>query len=96
MLDVDSMRPHLGIIDDDDTDDSVIADCLAAAKAYIAQFIRRDVDTYFGSNWPADILHAQRLLTAHYFINREAVVPGAATITTFGVPELLAPFRDFS
>ena len=40
---------------------------------------------------PADLLAAMRLLVAHYFVNRSAVIDGGATELPLGVQDLLLP-----
>lgn len=42
---------------------------------------------------PAELVHAQRLLVAHWYAHREAVTPGGATDLPFGVEALCAGHR---
>ena len=57
--------------------------------------LRRDLDAEFPAGWPAPVLQAVRLMVAHYYANREAVVIGsAATELPLGAERMLAPWRD--
>jgi Phage gp6-like head-tail connector protein len=71
------MKPHLSIAASDVDRDTYIDECIADAEDYIAKYTRRDLDTEFPVSWPANLLRALRMLTAHYFLNRETIVVGA-------------------
>lgn len=97
MLTLADVKPYLGILDEDDPgDDALIQQELDAARDYIARYLRRDLDAAFAPDFPPSLLRAHRLLTAHYYLHREAVSAQARHAVPLGVKDILADFRDFT
>lgn len=86
------LKAHLNITID--ADDALLADKLAAAKAWVSSYTASDVDA---DGTPAPINEAVRQLTAHLYSNREATLIGiTAQSLPFGFLDLLASYRAFA
>lgn len=92
-VDVDDIKDHLKITGT--SQDDILGSYLLAAKAHVATFLRRDLDTEFLSGWPHDIDQAVRMLVAHWHQQKSAVAVGkTAPPVPFGVRTLLEPHRN--
>lgn len=92
----EDMKRHLRI--DNDAEAESLEDYIAAAEAHVASHLRRDLDTEFdGDTWPKQAMQAVRLLAAHFYTSREAVIVGTSSSELpLGVNAILAPLRDLS
>jgi uncharacterized phage protein (predicted DNA packaging) len=87
----------LSILDDGDAiEDALLQSFIDAAWKYCCRYTRRDLSDEFGSEVPADLLLAQKLVAAHFFQHREATAAGNIQEVPLGVRDLLADFRDMS
>lgn len=90
---LDQAKAHLNL-GSIDTDDALISDKLAAAKAWVGAYTASNVDA---DGTPAPVNEAVLQLTAHLYQNREASLVGvAAQELPFGFLDLLAPYRAFA
>ncbi len=91
------MREHLGLAVTDVTRDGYIDDCIVDAEDTIKKYLRRDLDAEFPGGWEPNQLRALRILTAHYFMNREAIVIGSSIENVpMSVKDILSLERDLS
>lgn len=87
---LDQAKAHLNL-GSIDTDDALITDKLAAAKAWVSSYTASDPDA---DTSPAPIGEAVLQLTAHLYQNREASLVGVtAQQLPFGFLDLLSPYR---
>lgn len=78
----------------EDADDTLIANKIAAAEAWIGQFIGADLSAL--APMPEPLKEAARQLVAHLYENREATLVGlSATEVTPGLFDLMAPYREW-
>ena len=86
------LKAHLNVTVD--ADDALLADKLAAAKAWVSSYTASDVDA---DGTPAPINEAVRQLAGHLYANREATLVGiTAQSLPFGFLDLLASYRAFA
>ncbi len=93
---VDDAKSHLNI--DTDEDDGLLGDKIAAAEAWLAQFIGVALDdaTTFPDGTPEPLREAVRQLVGHLYNNREATLVGLSiTDVTPGLFDLVRPFREY-
>lgn len=93
---VDDVRHHLNI--DTDEDDGLLGDKIAAAEAWLAQFIGSPLDdaTAFPDGTPEPLREAVRQLVGHLYENREATLVGVGiTDVTPGLFDLVRPYREY-
>jgi hypothetical protein len=79
-------------------DDGLIADKIAAAEAWIAQYIGKPIDDAeaFPDGTPEPLKEATRQLVAHLYENREATIVGVTmTAVSLGLFDLIGPYRDW-
>lgn len=89
---LDQAKAHLNVTLD--TDDALLTDKLAAAKAWIGAYTASDPDA---DTAPAPMREAVLQLTAHLYQNREASLVGVTAMALpFGFLDLLAPYRAFA
>ena len=94
-IDLEDMKLHLSVADDDTGNDVIILGYISAAEAWVVKYLRRDLDTEFASGWPGPILQAVRLMVALWYHNREGVSEGGqVSEVPFGVKDMLASYRD--
>lgn len=90
---LDQAKAHLNL-GSIDTDDALISDKLAAAKAWVGAYTASNVDA---DGTPAPVNEAVLQMTAHLYQNREASLVGVtAQELPFGFLDLLAPYRAFA
>lgn len=95
------LKRHLNIEAADTSDDTLLAQKIAAAEATIGDAIGRPLEEYltdetYANTVPAPLLEAVRQLVAHWFEQREAVVIGngmSAEATPWSVVDLIQPYR---
>lgn len=87
-------KAHLNITDE--TDDTMIAEKIGAAEAWVADFTGEDFldEEAFPDGAPAPVKEAIRKFVADLYENREASLAGIAA--PFGVADLLAPYRRWT
>ena len=93
---VEDVKAHANITIDDD--DDLIADKIAAAEAWIAQFIGSALDDAetFPDGTPEPLKEAVRQLVAHLYEHREATLVGISmTDVSPGLFDLMAPYREY-
>lgn len=84
-----NLKAHLNITTDGD--DALLADKIAAASEWIAQYTAIPIDA---PDMPAPVNEAIRQLAAHLYENREATLIGVtAQSLPFGLLDLLMPYR---
>lgn len=94
-IDLATMKGHLRVDPDDESEDGLIQGYIEAAKMHVAMHCdRRLVDGEPGSpdemGLTPDVEQAILLLVAHWYANREAVVTGTiASQVQLGVDRLL-------
>ncbi|WP_159005287.1 head-tail connector protein [Bradyrhizobium sp. S69] len=89
---LETLKAHLNVTIDDD--DALIADKLAAAKAWVAAYTASDIDA---DGTPAPINEAILQLSAQLYENREATLVGVtAQCLPFGFLDLLTNYRAFA
>lgn len=89
---LDQAKAHLNL-GSIDADDALLADKLAAAKAWVGAYTASNVDA---DGTPAPVNEAVLQMTAHLYQNREASLVGVtAQELPFGFLDLLAPYRAF-
>jgi hypothetical protein len=89
---LEQAKAHLNVTFD--TDDALLTDKLAAAKAWVSAYTAGDPDA---DTAPAPIREAVLQLTAHLYQNREASLVGVTAMALpFGFLDLLAPYRAFA
>lgn len=93
MVTLDDLKAHLNITFD--LDDALLSSKLAAASAYVGQWVGGELATVYPSGIPAPLDEAVRQLAAHFYENREAVnvQEARALVLPFGVADLIAPYR---
>ena len=82
-----------------DADDALIADKIAAAEAWIGQFIGTALDDAeaFPDGTPEPLKEAIRQLVAHLYENREATLVGMTMVDVSpGLFDLMAPYRAWA
>lgn len=96
MVTIAEMQAHLRLEGDEgEAHDVGLEGYIASARDHIARHTRRDLDTEYPDGLPPALFQAQLLLSAHFYLNREAVASGDMAVLPFGVQELLADFRMF-
>jgi len=97
IITVADAKAHMNITGE--ADDALIADKIAAAEAWIGQFIGTALDDAgaFPDGTPEPLKEATRQLVAHMYEQREAVLIGIASDEVpFGVADLIRPYRDWA
>ena len=93
---VEDVKLHLNI--DTVEDDGLLGDKIAAAEAWLAQFIGvalDDADT-FPDGTPEPLREAVRQLVGHLYENREATLVGLSiTDVSPGLFDLIRPYREY-
>jgi hypothetical protein len=87
-------KAHMNVwVDDDDT---LIANKIAAAEAWIGAYIGQTLAS-IPSPYPDTLLEATRQLVAHLYNNREASLVGTNIVDNCpGMFDLLAPYRTWT
>ena len=96
IISVEDAKAHMNITGD--ADDALIADKIAAAEAWIGQFIGAALDdaVAFPDGAPDPLKEAARQLVAHLYENREATLTGInMTTVSPGLFDLMAPYREW-
>lgn len=84
---LENLKVQMNIVDD--ADDAFLTLVLGVATEWVAEMVGGEQD-----NPPAPVAHAIRMLAAHLFENREAVLVGVtAQEMPLGVMTLLDPYR---
>ncbi|MEH6522575.1 head-tail connector protein [Sulfitobacter sp.] len=97
MVTLVDMRGHLRLSGDEGEEhDAGLEGYIASARDYIARHTRRDLDVDYPAGLPPALLQAQLFLSAHFYLNREAVASGDIDVVPFGIQDLLADFRVFT
>ncbi|WP_276118386.1 head-tail connector protein [Pararhizobium qamdonense] len=93
VITVEDVKRHLNVVGTDD--DLLIADKIAAAEAFIGRWTLTPLAAM--TEVPADLKEAVRLLTGHFYENREASIVGvSAEEIPFGLWDLINPHREYS
>lgn len=93
ILALDDAKAHLNVFVTDD--DTLIQNKIAAAEAWIGQYIGQDLNTL--SPFPDPLKEAIRQLVAHLYNNREASLIGINIVDNCpGLFDLLAPYRTWN
>lgn len=91
------IKPACSVASDFTDHDQMLQDFIDAAETHVAKYVRRDLDAEFPDGWPPNILQVVRMLVAHFYTNREAVLVGASSAEIpFSVTDLLAGERNLA
>ena len=95
---LDEMKSELGITDS--VDDALISAKIDAAQAHLEALLGYRIADEFGEPplpvVPGDLITAVKMLTAHWFENREATIVGVSAMETpHGVWEIVANRRRY-
>lgn len=96
-VDLAAAKQHLNITGSDD--DTVISRLIDASTAHMARLLgfALDDEDEFPDGTPADLQHAQLMLVAHWFENREASLVGVTAMSVpFGVQDIVREHRKWS
>lgn len=96
---VEEMKQQLGFTDDMGTlDDELLERKIEAAQAHIERLLGYKLaDEFPGNAVPADLKEAIRLLTAHWYENREASIIGvSAQEIPYGIRDIIREHRNWS
>ena len=96
---VEEMKQQLGFTDDmGSLDDELLEGKIEAAQAHIERLLGYKLAEEFPSNSvPADLKEAIRLLTAHWYENREASIVGvSAQEIPYGIRDIVREHRNWS
>lgn len=96
---VEEMKQQLGFTDDMGAlDDELLERKIEAAQAHIERLLGyRLADEFPGNVVPADLKEAIRLLTAHWYENREASIVGvSAQEIPYGIRDIIREYRNWS
>lgn len=96
---VEEMKQQLGFTDDmGSLDDELLEGKIEAAQAHIERLLGYKLaDEFPGSSVPADLKEAIRLLTAHWYENREASIVGvSAQEIPYGIRDIVREHRNWS
>lgn len=99
IITIDEMKQQLGFTDDmGNDDDALLEGKIEAAQAHIERLLGYKLDAEFpNGSTPADLKEAIRLLTAHWYENREASLVGvAAQEIPYGIREIVREYRNWS
>lgn len=99
IITVDEMKQQLGFTDDmGNDDDALLEGKIEAAQAHIERLLGYKLDAEFpNDSTPADLKEAIRLLTAHWYENREASLVGVnAQEIPYGVRDIVREYRNWS
>ncbi|QFY60365.1 phage gp6-like head-tail connector protein [Rhizobium grahamii] len=92
---LDEMKAHLGVTDD--ADNTLIEGKIAAAQAWIEQYLGYEIETEFPDEVPADLVDAVKQQAAHAFENRESTVVGVTIqAAPNGVEDVIRNRRNYS
>lgn len=94
---LDDLKEHLNITTADD--DAVLLDYLSSAEQYIDAFLLVHISEYLANNQPVPmpIQHAIKMLSAHFYENREAYFEGSTLREVpIGVFDIIALYRNWS
>lgn len=97
VLTLEDAKAHMNVTSD--ADDALIAAKIAAAEAWIGQFIGHALDDAeaFPDGTPEPLKEATRQLVAHLYENREATLVGVnMTTVSPGLFDLMAPYRAWA
>ena len=87
------VKPHLSLSKWDFGDDDRLKGYIAAAEAFILNYVRQDLNANYPDGWPEDIKQAIKILVAVFYEDPAGLsnenMPAFAKL-------LLAPHRDFS
>lgn len=99
IVSVEEMKQQLGFTDDmGSLDDELLERKIEAAQAHIERLLGYKLDAEFpNDSTPADLKEAIRLLTAHWYENREASLVGVnAQEIPYGVRDIVREYRNWS
>lgn len=97
IITVADAKAHMNI--SSNADDALITAKIAAAEAWIGQFIGRPLDDTeaFPDGIPEPLKEAIRQLVAHLYENREATIVGLNMVDVSpGLFDLMAPYREWA
>jgi hypothetical protein len=93
ILTLDDAKAHMNVFIDDD--DALITNKIAAAEAWIGEFVGQDLSTF--DPLPQPIFEATRQLVSHLYNNRDAALIGTNIVQNCpGLFDLLAPYRTWT
>lgn len=93
IITLDDAKAHMNVTSN--ADDGLIADKIAAAEAWIGQYIGTPLADFDPA--PEPLKEAARQLVAHLYENREATIVGVTmTDVTPGLFDLMAPYREWT
>lgn len=99
IVSVEEMKQQLGFTDDmGSLDDELLERKIEAAQAHIERLLGYKLDAeYPGNTVPADLKEAIRLLTAHWYENREGTLVGVtAQEIPYGIRDIVREYRNWS
>lgn len=94
ILTLEDIKRHLNV--DFDEDDTLITSMIEAAEASIEQSIGVPLADFVTGDFPADLKHAIRILTATFYEYREGFTHGKIQQVPFTLAHLIAPYRKLS
>jgi hypothetical protein len=90
IISIEDAKAHLNVTDD--ADDAIISMCIAAAENFVNNFLPIKLADMTPA--PADLLQAVRMLTGHFYENREATLVGTSSdAVALGVWEIIDQHR---
>ena len=100
VLTVSDLSSHLSFTGDEDSGDVVmLSQLINAAQDHIERLLGFKIETEFGGDGqspvPPSLIHAVKLLAAHWYDQREAAGDGMKHIP-FGVTEIVTEYREFT
>lgn len=92
ILQIADLKQHLNIVSNDD--DALVGNKIAAAEAWIGQFIGTALVDF--DPLPEPLKEAVRQLVAHLYENREATLIGISMADVSpGMFDLMRPYREY-
>lgn len=89
VLTLSEVKPHLSVLQTDESLDALIAGYIEGAETHVAKYIRKDLVADYPDGLPANVRQSILFLTASFYRDREqGEIPPI-------VKSLLASERDF-
>jgi uncharacterized phage protein (predicted DNA packaging) len=98
ILTLNEVKAHLNISTSFTLDDSYLTDLIAAVENIIETDIRESLDDVAGDYAiPKGLVHAAKMLVAHFYENRETVVVGVSVNKLpLAYEHLIEPYKNWT
>lgn len=87
------LKRHLNIEADFIGDDEYLQDLIEVTAAAIGNYCLGGLSAFTGTTYPIEVKHAQLLLAAHYYLNRQPVAFAQGQEIPYTFQFLLNPYK---